>query len=279
MKRPLRQVASSLAALSLGLAATPACAWGPLGHRISAELAERNLDGKTRAEVTKILGAENLADASTWPDDQKSNPDPFWQKEASPWHYVTLPEGMNAADLHHPAEGDAATALERFTATLRNPDASQQDKARALRFIVHIAGDLHMPLHVGNGTDRGGNDFHVLWFDEPVNLHWVWDEGLIQKRQLSYTEYADRLERAMTPDETIAWWDAKPADWMAESVALRDRIYPATSVELGDGTEEAPVSLSWQYAYDWTPAMEQRLEQAGIRIAAYLQWVFADQTG
>ena len=65
------------------------------------------------------------------------------------------------------------TALARFTETLRDPKASQDDKRLALRFIVHIIGDLHQPLHAGNGTDRGGNDFKVTWFGKSTNLHSV----------------------------------------------------------------------------------------------------------
>ncbi|KPL67019.1 hypothetical protein SZ64_02270 [Erythrobacter sp. SG61-1L] len=267
----LAKIFLSVAAPVAGLAAaSPALAWGPIGHRVSAEIAERNISGKARAEIAGILGAETLADASTWPDDERSNPDPFWQTEASPWHYVTLPEGKHATELLHPDEGDAATALEHFAAVLKDKQASREDRQRALRFIVHIVADLHQPLHAGNGSDRGGNWFNVLWFDEPQNLHWVWDEGLILKRQLSYSEYADRLERQMTPAEVTMWWNSDPALWIDESTALRDRIYPPKGGDLGEGTRESPVTLSWQYQWQWTPAMEQRLEQSGIRLAAYL---------
>lgn len=274
----LAKLVLSVAVSTAGLAAaSPAFAWGPIGHRVSAEIAERNISGKTRAEIAGIMGAETLADASTWPDDERSNPDPFWQSEASPWHYVTLPEGKHAAELVHPAEGDAATALERFAAVLRDRNASREDRQRAVRFIVHIVADLHQPLHAGNDADRGGNWFNVLWFDEPQNLHWVWDEGLILKRQLSYSEYADRLERHMTPSEVTGWWNSDPAVWIDESIALRDRIYPPKGRELGEGTRESPVSLSWQYAWQWTPAMEQRLEQSGVRLAAYLDKVLGGE--
>jgi len=34
--------------------------------------------------------------------------------------------------------------------------------------------------------------------------------------------------------------------------------------------------LSFSYAYRFTPLMEQRLSQAGVRLAAYLNWVFAE---
>jgi len=257
--------------------ASPAAAWGPVGHRVSAEIAERNISGKVRAEIEGILGRETLADAATWPDDERSNPDPFWQTEASPWHFVTLPDGKHAAELAHPPEGDAATALDHFAAVLRDRNAIREDRQKALRFIVHIVADLHQPFHAGNGTDRGGNWFNVLWFDEPQNLHWVWDEGLILKRQLSYSEYADRLERQMTPEKVIGWWNSDPAVWIDESTALRSRAYPPRGGELGEGTRESPVSLSWQYAWQWTPAMEQRLEQSGVRLAAYLDKVLGGE--
>lgn len=261
----------------LAVAASPAGAWGPTGHRVSAELAERNIGGLTRAHVEAILGHEGLAEAATWPDEQRSNPEPFWD-EASPWHYVTLRPGTPAAQLQHPPEGDAAGALERFTAVLRDPAASREDKARALRFVVHIVADLHMPLHAGKPGDRGGNDVKVRWFGEMQNLHWVWDEGIIDKQLLSYTEYADRLQARTTPAEVMQWWNARPGTWIDESTALRERIYPATGAEQGMGTMESPVVLSWDYDWQWRPSVELRLQQAGVRTAAYLDWVFADQS-
>lgn len=263
-------------ALCAGLAvSTPAAAWGPIGHRVSAELAERNISGRTRAQVEEILGRESLVEAATRPDEERSNPEPFWQETASPYHYVTLPAGQKADQLAHPPEGDAASALERFTAVLRNPAASRQDKALALRFVVHIVPDLHMPLHAGKPGDRGGNDVKVTWFGQPQNLHWVWDEGILVHQQLSYSEYADRLAARTTPAEILQWWDARPATWIDESAALRDRIYPATGGEHGLGTAESPVVLSWDYEWQWRPSVELRLRQAGVRLAAYLDWVFA----
>ncbi|GAA0282557.1 S1/P1 nuclease [Alteraurantiacibacter aestuarii] len=258
--------------------AAPAAAWGPTGHRVSADIAQRNISGHTRAHVTMILGHEGLPEASTAPDEERSNPAPFWQETASPFHYVTLPSGRTIDMLEHPPEGDAVTALEMFTATLRDPSASRDDKALALHFVVHLVADLHMPLHVGNGTDRGGNDFFVRWFDiaEPTNLHWVWDEGMIQRQQLTYSEYADRLVARTDPADVISWWQADPAVWMQESADLRDRIYPATGGEVGESTRESPVRLSWDYDYRWRPQMELRLQQSGYRLAAYLDWVFAE---
>lgn len=272
----LRRIVLCMALAPAAIAASPAAAWGPIGHRITGQIAQDNIAGRTRAAVEQILEHEDLAEASTVPDEERSNPSQFW-KEAGAYHFITLPPSAGIEQLAHPPEGDAETALQRFTATLRDPAASREDKAVALRFVVHIVGDLHNPLHTGRDGDRGGNDVKVLWFDVPNNLHWVWDEGMILRQQLSYSEYADRLEARTTPAQVLEWWDANPRTWMAESVSLRDKVYPATGPVAGMGTAEAPVRLFYQYNYDWTPTMERRLQQAGIRVAAYLDWVFAAQ--
>ncbi len=254
---------SILLAVSLAAsltATTPAHAWGPVGHRITGAIADENLSGLARANVRLLLGSEDLAEAATWPDDMKSDGHVFWQKQASPWHYVTVAgDDYTASDT--PPAGDAKTALARFTATLRDPKATPDDRRLALRFIVHIIGDLHQPLHAGTGTDRGGNAVSVTWFGKPTNLHSVLDSALIEQRSLSYSEYAAWLSRSITPAEVIAWNERDPAVWIHESIALRRTIYP---------TDPA---LSWDYAYAHRTEIDDQLKRAGVRIAAYLNWV------
>lgn len=70
-------------------------------------------------------------------------------------------------------------SLDEQIATLKNENATAKDKAFALKFLVHLMGDLHMPLHVGNGVDQGGNFCRVFFQNSKSNLHAVWDEGMI----------------------------------------------------------------------------------------------------
>lgn len=235
-----------------------AFAWGPTGHRITGFIAAPLLSSRAEAEVRAILGNESLAEASTWADEMRSSPDPFWQKTANPWHFVTVPAGRSYAEVGAPPEGDAVTALRDFAATLRNPRATRQEKELALRFSVHIIGDLHQPMHAGNGKDRGGNQVQVSFFREPSNLHAVWDSGLIDQRQLSYTEFAGFLTRRITPELRSQWQSSDPLVWIAESAAVRDSLYPAGA------------DLSWDYVYQHREVLDTRLMQAGVRIAAYL---------
>ncbi len=265
MKARLLIVAGALAAAALP---SPARAWGKTGHRVVAALADPQLSGLARAHVKELLGVESLDEAATWPDDMRSAPETFWKKTATPWHYVTL---NGVVYDHAPSEGDALEALTRFRATLRDPNSSLADKQLALRFIIHIVGDLHQPLHVGKCCDKGGNVVKVKWFGRDMNLHSVWDSALVDEQQLSFTEMAGRLQRHTSNEDVVAWWDINPRDWISESGQLRETVYPGPNPK----DPKAPPELSYDYVYKFTPLMEQRLKQAGVRLAAYLNDIYS----
>jgi hypothetical protein len=277
---PIRVRVAAVAALVL-LLPSPALAWGKTGHRVVAAIADTQLSGLARAHVREILGqGESLDEAANWPDEMRSDPAQFWQKTSTPWHYVTV-DGITYD--HAPAEGDALEALNHFKRVLQDPTADLADKQLALRFVIHIVGDLHQPLHVGKCCDRGGNDVKVTWFGKPTNLHAVWDSALVDDEQLSFSEHAAKLERHISDKQLIAWWDINPRDWISESAEYRDSLYPTAAdmpkpkkgEKLKKGQPVLP-DLSYSYVYRFTPLMEQRLSQAGVRLAAYLNWVFAE---
>jgi hypothetical protein len=256
---------------------SPAFAWGKTGHRVVAAIADTQLSGLARAHVKEILGgAESLEEAANWPDEMRSAPGEFWQKTATPWHYVTL---NGIVYDHAPPEGDALEALNHFRSVLQDPTASIADKQLALRFIVHLVGDLHQPLHVGKCCDKGGNEVKVTWFGKPTNLHAVWDSQLVDEEQLSFSELAAKLVRHTSPQDVIDWWDINPRDWMSESAELRDTVYPAPGGAPGKGAKGKSAKvpdLSYTYVYKFTPVMERRLQQGGVRLAAYLNAIFAE---
>ena len=263
------RLSAAAAALVFASVPAPAFAWGKTGHRVVAAIADAQLSGLARAHVKEILGrAESLDEAANWPDEMRSFPSPFWQKTSTPWHYVTL---NGVIYDHAPPQGDALEALNKYSATLRDPNASLADKQLALRFVVHIVGDLHQPLHVGKCCDKGGNDVKVKWFGRDLNLHSVWDSALVDEQQLSFTEMTAKLQRHTSNADVIAWWDINPRDWMSESAQIRDTIYPRPSNDT-----KKPPELSYSYVFENTPIMERRLKQAGVRLAAYLNALYAE---
>src|SRR3954469_21776419 len=255
MKRRMLFAAAIAAAFFLP---SPALAWGKTGHRVVAAIADTQLSGLARAHIKEILGgAESLDEAANWPDEMRSDPAPFWQKTATPWHYVTL-NGITYD--HAPPQGDALEALAHFRSVLQDPKASLADKQLALRFIVHLVGDLHQPLHVGKCCDKGGNDVKVTWFGKPTNLHAVWDSALVDDEQLSFTELAAKLERHISDRQVIDWWDINPRDWVSESAEYRDTLYPtsADAPRDKDKKRKGPLvpDLSYSYVYRFPPLME-----------------------
>lgn len=240
----------------------PAHSWGKTGHRVTGQIAQSYLSEHANTRITEILGVEDLAEASTWPDFMRSDQSEYWRRTANPWHYVTVPQGEYYPDVEIPEWGDAATALAAFQDTLRSDTATTEEQALALRFAIHIIGDLHQPLHAGNGTDRGGNTYTVTFFDKMTNLHSVWDSDLIDHEQLSYSEMSTWLARTISPEDVGAWSNTDPSVWINESTAIRDTIYP----------EER--DLRWGYVFDHRSTYRQRLKQAGVRIAAYLNETF-----
>src|SRR6476469_2207999 len=105
-------------AAAAALNSSPALAWGKTGHRVVAAIADTQLSGLARAHVEEILGAgESLDEAANWPDEMRSAPGEFWQKTATPWHYVTL---NGILYDHAPSEGDALEALAKFSTKLRD---------------------------------------------------------------------------------------------------------------------------------------------------------------
>jgi hypothetical protein len=245
--------------LALSAASLPALAWGPIGHRAVGQIAEERLSAKASQGVRGLLGDESLAEASLWADEIRS--DPKWQV-SSPWHYVNIPDGQAYNPARRDRDGDVIEALERFVAVLRYDGASREDKVAALKFIAHFVGDIHQPLHVGRASDRGGNEVRVSWFGDPSNLHGVWDSEVISRQRLNPSGLVLALG-SRAPQEVQAWRQDSPLTWAAESMALRPLVYDMPGTGLGRA-----------YLREAGPVVEQRLLQAGVRLAALLDAVF-----
>ncbi|MDA0206086.1 MAG: S1/P1 nuclease [Acidobacteria bacterium] len=244
---------------SLLLAATPAAAWGPVGHRAVGQIAEERLGEKAQQAVRGLLRDESLAEVALWADQIRS--ESRW-RISSPWHYVNIPDGQTYDRTRRSRDGDVVGALERFVAVLRYDGSSREDKLAALKFIAHFVGDLHQPLHVGRASDRGGNEVHVSWFGKSSNLHRVWDSALISRLRLSPKSLVRTLE-SRSPEEVEAWRRDSPMTWVDESMALRPLVYNMRGRGLGRA-----------YLREAGPVVEERLLQAGVRLAALLDAIF-----
>ena len=272
--------------------------WGQDGHRITAEIAERNLTPTALAETRKILGNESLAEIATWADEIRS--DPTWDF-AKAYHFISIndEETWENVERVDEEEGDLLYILETLERYLRDPDSetfllkgvspgkSSRLKAKVereitrrdvLAFYVHFVGDLHQPLHVGRREEQGGNRIKVLWFDAEENLHSVWDEDLIESTNLSYTEFATFLNRLTKEDRKKAAAGSY-LDWAKESKEVREQVYdfgPQRSNYYLNVVD--PPKLGYDYKSKNLPLIRDRLQKGGIRLAALLNEIFSEET-
>jgi len=238
------------------LFAQQASAFGLTGHRAIGQVAERYLSPAAQQLVVELLGEQTLAEVSTWADEIRS--DPAW-KHASTWHYVTIEDDQTYDSSGKNPDGDLIEAIHRFVTILRDPRAEKTEKAIALKWLVHLVGDLHQPLHVSRGADKGGNTIRLRWFNEQTNLHAVWDDKLIESMKLSYTELADFLRP--TKEELSQWQTDEIDAWVRESFELRENVY---------AVPKQTTAGAYEYAYKNNALVKQRLTQAGVRLAALL---------
>ena len=202
--------------------------WGMTGHRVVGRLAEQHLTASAQQEVRRILSGYRLEDVSNWADEIKSY-DSALSRSLRQWHYIDL---QDISQLENPKQAANPSNLKEgleFVIDHLQKKSYDDDFTEdvLLRLLVHLVADAHQPLHVGNGSDHGGNDCYVRWFSGkwPLRLHNVWDSKLIDTFKLSYSEYALYLDHAN--QEKIDQWQATSVtDWLRESYQLHAQIYP-----------------------------------------------------
>jgi hypothetical protein len=245
----------------------PARAWGRLGHRASARLAESRISPHARAVIQELLEpGETLADASTWADEHSRD-----IPGSAAWHYVNV---SIASERYDPADckarGCVVSKIAEFRRVLADPHAPRARRRQALRFFVHLVQDLHQPMHVADRGDRGGNNLQLrVGRYENTNLHQLWDSGLLRPRYRTRDEpelVADLKDLADRP-EARTWTRGRIEDWADESLELGRRAYrdPATGRTLRPGDE-----IGRAYEQANLPAVLDRLARSGVRLAALL---------
>lgn len=239
----------------------PSYAWGNTGHRAVGEIAEQLLNRKARKALKKLLDNESLAYAGTYMDEIRSDRafDSLYT-----WHFVTIPDGKTYADIEKEPAGDIIEAIHRMIDDLKSDRLSIEEKAFAVKILAHLIGDIHQPLHVGRPGDKGGNTVQVQWhYISNYNLHKVWDEGMIDFSNLSYTEISDNILRVTSEEQVEDWQSSTPEQWALESMSYRESLY-----DIGDG------KLGYNYNYIHFPIVQHRIAQAGARLAGVLNEIF-----
>lgn len=235
-------------------------AWGKNGHRIVGNVAFQHLTPKAKKNIQAILKHEHLNMVGNYMDFIKSDKTYDYM---SPWHYCTVPDGKTYQEVGTPEEGDAVEAIQRIIEELKSKQFTKESELENLKYLVHLVADIHQPLHVGNGEDRGGNDVKVEFMWEKSNLHRVWDSGLIDYQQLSFSEYTRWINHTSI-EEVKKWQSEGIMIWLEEGISYREGIY-----DIPENNK-----LLWEYNYAHIATLNERLLKAGVRLAGILNDIY-----
>ncbi len=234
--------------------------WGQTGHRVVGLVAEQHLNKKARKKVLLILGNNSLAEVSNFMDDVKSDPA---YNHTHDWHWVTIPDNMKYEQTQKNPNGDLIMKIEELVQALKTHNLPAAHEQENLKFLIHLVGDLHQPLHVGGKDDAGGNNVKLQWFGHPSNLHRVWDSDIIDGKNLSYTELASFLDEPGKA-QIKNWQSTNVRDWAYGMMPFRPQVYAIP----------AEGKLGYRYSYDNFGTIQKLLMQGGIRLAGLLNQIY-----
>jgi len=235
--------------------------WGVLGHRVIARIAESRLSPAVAAEARRLLDGQSLADVSSWADQQRAA-----MPQTGPWHYVDIPVTDTAYVPARDCKDGACVidALHAQVALLGDRSRPDSVRAVALKWVVHLVGDMHQPLHAGERGDRGGNDIKVTFGGRPTNLHSIWDTGLLASYGQSEDELVQQLQSAIASRTDIAAISGGSiVQWAIESHDVsRDAVYRGLP-----NTPDIPA----EYVAAARPVIYDQLLRGGVRLAVVLE--------
>jgi len=176
-----------------------------------------------------------------------------------------------------------AGALNNYTARLVDSSLPASQINEALKFLVHFAGDIHQPLHVGFTTDEGGNTIDGVFEGEADNLHYIWDTPLVRLRitdignQDAYVGYLLKQIQTVWSNNATSWaacpsgLNVCPDPWAEESIVLA--CTHAYLDSLGNKIASG-FNLGDSY-YDFNQnVIDMQLAKGGVRLASILNRLF-----
>jgi len=277
---------------------------------VVAEIAWEEMSPEARQQAVELLrrapqdsGITGLAPAgrdwllftiaATWPDLVKRIDDHPYDHPT--WHYTNHFWRVDAEGRPRPvpglqpAEENVVERTRHLSAVLADGSRPAGERAVALAWLLHLAGDVHQPLHASSRVtdhpgeeegDRGGN--RVLlhrqgWFsDRQVNLHGYWDRIFDQARGARFWE-SERAWVRRLAEEAVAEWpserlpeaaEANPGAWARESLGLAQAVvYPG--VRRGEEPSAA-------YRERALATARRGVALAGYRLAALLEGALAE---
>ena len=229
--------------------------WGIAGHHMIAEIAYLLLSEPAKQKLNRYLSGTSIQDASTWMDEQKRNPA---YQYLSDRHFINIEKGQLFSDPV--GKNNIYSQLTEVMAELENISALSAEKAKYdLEILIHLMGDLHQPLHVAFGEDKGGNTVNTIVGNKKMNLHVAYDMGIIELKNNSTGNIIPQFAK-LSADQKLEIEKGNLSDWINETRSQLPFVY---------GFENS--ILNQEYLNKAQPLIENQILKAGIRLSYILE--------
>jgi hypothetical protein len=273
-----RTIVSRLAtaALLLCVATPQSWAWGREGHRLTALVADNYLTPETRAAVQDLLGKQSMADVASWADEYRQQ-----HPETGGWHFADTPKGEATynRDRDCPVSPDTTSkardcVVDRivyFEQRLGDKTLTHDQRAEALKYLIHFLGDIHQPLHM-IGDARGGNDISVSFMGSnqcgsyKCNLHGVWDETLIEHHDMKEKQYVAYLLSDIQEHDWEKLAGGTPFQWANTSHQYAVNAFAPNGA-----------LITTEYYNEEIKVVDSQLSLGGLRLARVLNTILSGQ--
>lgn len=284
---------SSAKTLALASAALPAAsAWGTLGHATVAYVAQNYVDDTVATWAQGLLGDTStsyLANIASWADEYRATTAGKW---SAPFHFIDAedspPTDCNVDyDRDCGSTGCSVSAIANYTQRVGDGRLSAANTAEALKFLVHLLGDVTQPLH-DEALDVGGNTITVTFdgYDDD-NLHSDWDtyipEKLVGGSALTDAQtWADELitdiDSGIYKSVAASWIAGDDPDSAVDSAMTwaTDANAFVCSVVMPDGVAALQTGdLYPTYYNSVTPTISMQIAKGGYRLANWLNLIYS----
>ena len=258
---------------------TQAFAWGRDGHTAIGVLATKQLQPGALRELKNMINpltSETIQGACSWPDVLRDTEEGAW---SAPLHYVNIPRGdavytpardcpvhaQHRGNPERPERYCVTEAIKHYAVVLGNRQKPRQQREQAFAWLCHLVGDLHQPLHAGFADDRGGNNFVIVFENEEINLHGLWDFELINTYAGNWRELVDLEGSLPVSHKKTNWMPEWVDEWTNESHQLaKTKVYPSTTV-----IDDIYQQRSWEL-------LQRQLTRAASRLALIINSVLQE---
>ncbi|WP_169748930.1 S1/P1 nuclease [Gynuella sunshinyii] len=265
---------SAVLLIALFCLSTRTMAFSREGHEVIAGLAFTMLSDESHKALSSLMGSQYRLEwvgSSYWAHELSQRPGNEWMQSLHEVQFDTDATAFSPTKDCADNKCVVAAILESEKVIKERAKFTLVQQRHAVKFLLNYVGDIHQPTNCGFKRDDNGRKILLESGDKKVNLHWIWDTGILQLTGKKWSTLAGEFAKQIKPEQTAAWTaDMDPQHWVWECHQVARNVAYQSALD----------KKKWDMGYyksAW-PTYEEQLKKAAVRLAYLLNDLFKDNT-